>query len=217
MTKIYCIGDSHISFFSGVDRIYPIWPKDGKRKLKNLLIYHIGPATAHNLTNKNSATKSNESITKITRNIPFNSTIILSFGEIDCRNGIPKIHLEKGSSINELVNSTIDNYLSVIDTLSKNYHIIIWGAIPSRAEHGFSKRYPHIGSQLQRNQITLQFNSCLKHKVRKNSRISFVNIFSYLVNDDLTTKEEYFWDETHLSQKAMPFAKKEFKQIGIII
>ena len=27
---LYCIGDSHVSFFSGVDRIQPNWPDEAE-------------------------------------------------------------------------------------------------------------------------------------------------------------------------------------------
>lgn len=43
---IHCIGDSHVSFFGGLDRIQPVWPQRSDDRLPWFRTYHIGPALA---------------------------------------------------------------------------------------------------------------------------------------------------------------------------
>ncbi len=47
---IHCIGDSHSSIFSGMDRIQPSWPASSSDQLPWFKTHHIGPALAYNLT-----------------------------------------------------------------------------------------------------------------------------------------------------------------------
>lgn len=47
--NIYCIGDSHASFFSGYDRIQPSWPNKSTNKFSFLKNYRLGPVLAYNL------------------------------------------------------------------------------------------------------------------------------------------------------------------------
>jgi hypothetical protein len=49
---IHCIGDSHSCFFSGEDKIQPIWPEKSFDTLSYFRSYRIGPSTAYNLNNK---------------------------------------------------------------------------------------------------------------------------------------------------------------------
>ncbi len=46
---VYCLGDSHVSFFSGTDRIQPVWPERSVDALPVFRTFHLGPVLAYNL------------------------------------------------------------------------------------------------------------------------------------------------------------------------
>lgn len=78
--KIYCFGDSHVSFFGGVNKIQPVWPQKANNYLSFFEIFPLGPALAYNLVKNGTKTKSREKLFKIIKTLPGNSNILMCFG-----------------------------------------------------------------------------------------------------------------------------------------
>ena len=192
MDQIHCIGDSHVNFFC----VSPF-------------IHHwLGPLLAYNLSNK---------LDKVDElKIPLGSKILMCFGEIDCRFHIQKQIILQNKSQEELVKECVLRYIDALLKISqKGYDVGAFGPVASSpfpaSDH---KDFPRIGTCIERNEITKIFNEELS-KECKNVGLKFVSIFSLLLNEDGTSKKEFYADEVHLSQTIMPVTKplvlEEFK------
>lgn len=62
---IHCIGDSHVSLFSGFDAIAPYWPREAPSSISVFKLYHLGPVLAYNLMAEKSTTNSKAKLTEI--------------------------------------------------------------------------------------------------------------------------------------------------------
>lgn len=79
-------------------------------------------------------------------------------------------------------------------------------------DDALEKDYPFYGTNVERNRVSKYFNEYLKQKLEK-LNILFIDIFDKLVFENLETKDSYYFDGVHLSQKAMPyFLKKILKK-----
>lgn len=97
-----------------------------------------------------------------------------------------------------------------------NYHPIVWGVIPTKNCDMFiekpKEKFPHYGSIKERNFATKLFNQ-YSYDLCKQHDICFLSIFDYLINEDGSTKSEYYIDQIHLSKKAMPLIMKELEKV----
>src|SRR5215510_11271588 len=90
---IYCVGDSHVCFFSGEDKIQPAWPEIGDDQLPWFRSYRLGPVLAYNLCRVSASNRGRENLFDVCEyHIPGGASLLLCFGEIDCR-----VHLQKQS------------------------------------------------------------------------------------------------------------------------
>lgn len=212
---IHCVGDSHANFFSGFDIMQPEWPSPGiQNRYPFFRSYRIGPALAYNLCDNHTTTKGWERLMGLLEVIPKGSFILFCFGEIDCRAHILLQAKKLSRPIEEVVFNVVKRYFSIINEIqSKGYHPIVWGVAPSAPSDVNSKivvppQFLFHGSRSERNHVTRKFNEqCCK--MAKEGGVFFINLFDSLINPDQTPKREYFVDEIHLSQKAMPMAIDE--------
>jgi len=83
---IYCIGDSHASFFAGADRIQPNWPTAADGYLPLFKVLKIGSSLAYSLSVEGSRTRGRELLFEVLEtSVPQGAHVMLIFGEIDCR------------------------------------------------------------------------------------------------------------------------------------
>lgn len=207
---IYCIGDSHSSFFAGLNEIQRVWPVKAKQILPFFKVFPIGQTLAYNLINTKSTSKGREKLFEIlNQEIPKNEYVMLCFGEIDCRAHLLKQSRVQNKKIDVIVNECVDRYFSVILEIKKiNPNVIIWNVVPStRLEKIGNNLYPIVGSCKERNEITKLFNHTL-HKKCQTNNIYYISIYDKLMDESGLTNTSYYMDEIHLSQKAMPITLK---------
>ncbi len=206
---IYCIGDSHASFFSGRNSIQPAWPERSEDIIPSFKSYRLGATLAYSLSQSGTRTQGREKLLEITSQLPKNSYVLLNFGEIDCRVHLLKQAQEQSKNKEEVVSECVQRYFSVIKELQEKFRVIVWAVVPSTSsEKSIDPRYPHFGSNLERNEVTSLFNKQLERLCRDN-QILFISLFSQLINKNGSTNTRYFWDGVHLSQNAMPLAIEE--------
>lgn len=208
---LYCIGDSHSSFFSGEDRIQPNWPEAAASHLPLFQVLKVGSPLAYNLSREGSRTRGRETFFKLLKtSVPAHSHVMLIFGEIDCRAHVIKQSRSKGVPISEVIDELLDSYCSVIEeVVAMGHTVIVYNAIPSRIKAPNKSRqdpdYIAIGTCLERNAATRLFNEGLATRCRKNE-IHFLSTFDSLVDKQGLTNTWYYFDTIHLSQRAMPIA-----------
>lgn len=212
---IYCIGDSHVSFFSGLDGVQPCWPIVGNDVISFFRTYRLGPVLAYNLCEINTTTKGREALFSVLDTIPCGSTILLCFGEIDCRAHLLKQSVRRQKDIENVTKDCVDRYLRVIlEIQTAGFSLIVWNVVPSIVkEIAHTVKFPVYGTCEERNRITALFNLYLSNLCYR-FRIPFISIFDRLVDTEgLTLSEFYLKDGQHLSQKAMPLAISALNQV----
>lgn len=209
---IHCIGDSHVSVFSGHNKIVHGFPFSGD-KLTPFRTYHIGPYLAFNLSSSNHISR--RIIFDILSVIPQKSMILLCFGEIDCRNHLVKQSQIQNKSLYEIVQSCVEKYLHfILEIKNKGYKPIVWGPVATSNSEIIINQNPQFssyGTYQIRNQSIKLFNNILEQKCAEEN-ISFISILKFLLNDDMTSKSEYYLDSIHLSQNAIPIITKAFSK-----
>ncbi len=223
---IYCIGDSHVSFFSGLDKMQPLWPSKSEDVLNFFKTFRLGAVLANSLSRYGSAMKGRELLfvlldrripTVEFRAIPPGSKVLFCFGEIDCRAHIIKQAEINDASIEHIAAETADTYSQVLKEIQEiGYEVLVWNVIPPTNPEIQNSDYPHYGDYSQRIVATESFNKQLKKNAEKNNYI-FVDIYNDLIDKNRNANLEFYIDQVHLSQKAMPFAicalKKHFPAI----
>jgi len=217
---IYCIGDSHVSFFSGEDNTQPLWPKPSQDRLPFFKSFRLGAILAYNLVEYNTQMKGREILFTLLdrgipvpeRSIPPESNVLLCFGEIDCRAHLLKQAEQQKRPVESVVEECANRYFSVAQEVKRlGYDVFLWNVIPStRFEFVGNKEFPTYGACLERNYVTRLFNDNLDAACATND-ITFVSIFDQLLALDGLTNMDFYRDKVHLSQKAMPLALNALK------
>lgn len=210
---IYCVGDSHISFFAGANKIQPLWPRPSKDLIPFFRTFRIGAVLAWSLGGWGSKNRGREicaalldrGVPESEKQIPPGSRVLLSFGEIDCRCHVVAQAAKTNSSIETVVNRLAERYCGFIEEVASwGYRPIIWNVIPSSPdETGGTRDYPIVGTCRQRNEATRLINGILEAWCADKG-FEFVNVYRHLVDSEGRTLPEMFMDPIHLSQAAMP-------------
>jgi len=212
---IHCIGDSHVSLFSGYNKIQPEYPDQNYlTKFPFLKTYRLGAVLAYSLDKYNTQNRGREKLFEILSKLTKGDYVLLCFGEIDCR-----FHLLKQSDISEIpiefvVEKCIESYFSVIQEIKKmGFTVIVWNAVPT-TYIGNNPEFPTYKTHLRRNKCTALFNSKLNIRCKKEN-IIFIDIYKKLTIFNFT-KGFYFFDGGHLNQFVIPFFIKELKKNSLI-
>lgn len=210
---IYCIGDSHISFFSGRNEIQPAWPLSAHDAIPSFKTYRLRAVLAYRLPDFGSTMQGREKLLEILGIIPKQSRLLLSFGEVDCRVHLIKQSEKQGRPIEEVVNECVGRYFSQVLELKKEFRPMVWAVVPSSpTEKVLDPRYPHYGTPAERNRVHRLFNQELERLCKENS-IPFISIFNILTHPDGTTNTAFYSDQIHLSQRALPYAVRELQEV----
>jgi hypothetical protein len=216
---IHCIGDSHISVFTGYDEMPPIWNHLSRSNDRTdyFRSYRIGPATATGLGSKISI------IDDIIIRGPVDKEkdiILFCFGEVDIRAHLSREYLEKNKDIDELIKFSVDEYMRIVLLYkSRGYNVMIWSPIASFSDDKPYTTGPFFGSCSERNFVTRKFNNYLETLCKENN-IEFISIFEDMLLDGEKTNPIYLdnWDgcHIHLIQTSFPLIVKKFKEKGLI-
>ena len=216
--QIYCIGDSHASFFAGADRIQPNWPTVADGYLPLFKVLKIGSSLAYSLSVEGSRTRGREQLFEVLEtSVPQGAHVMLIFGEIDCRAHVLKQAARRSVPVSVVVEELAQNYFSVVEeVVALGYEVIVYNAIPSRIKAPTKSRqdpdYIAIGSCLERNAAAKLFNQRLAEHCSEKG-IRFLDIFDALVHRNGITNTWYYFDTIHLSQRAMPIVLNRLPEI----
>lgn len=208
---IYCIGDSHVSFFAGSDVIQPVWPQRSQDQLPWFRTFHIGPVLAFSLSRAGTSTRGREQLFDVLESaVPKGARVLLCFGEIDCRAHLLKQVARQGRGIEQVVADCLDAYFSLVAELqARGYAVIVYNAVPTRlSAPRKAKRdddYVAVGSWQQRNAAVRLFNAGAQQRCAAMG-LTFLDTYSAYVDQNDRTVEWYFFDTIHLSQRGMPAA-----------
>jgi hypothetical protein len=204
---IYCLGDSHRDIFFYINSYMK----------KNIFqVYNIQHTLAYNIAYEDH--HSHSLILNVLKNLSVNSKILMIFGEIDCRCHIVKQSLKQKKSLDYITEQVVDNYcIGLKRLIDKKYNINVWGPVASMNDVNVLNTdkhplYPYVGNNLERNYVTKKFNVYLKEKCEK-LNIGFYSVLENLINNDGSTKDEYYVDHVHLGFKAVPLILNNLQKL----
>ncbi len=216
--KAYVIGDSHTNFFSGNEQLcFQGIPNIResinicKPNTKEFMIFHLGPVLAYSTSRYLTKTRGREKSEFLFKTglIAPKMPVICSFGEIDVRMKVLKYAQKNHCAYSTVVDEIISHYLSFLDFININNEAIVWGPIATQKdESDIDTNFLRTGTENERNIITAYFNEKLKEKCKEHN-IKFASIFYDLIDENYRTKNEYYADGVHLSQRAWKFASKK--------
>lgn len=168
VTDVFCMGDSHIEMFGAVHR-------------KNLLpstrftTFLVGGATGLGLSNPQSHTQANKKFKRRIQQISKSTYILMMLGEVDCGFVIWWAADNKGEDVQSQLLRSFTNYTSFVDDLYQDgYTKIILATcplptIPDGVARGSvaKMREAVSATQLQRTELTHQYNSLLRIHARE--------------------------------------------------
>ena len=171
---IHIFGDSHRAFFTNTHPgSFAVAQQD------KIISYTLGPGTAHNFYENR-----HQNMMDILKQTKTKAAVLIVAGEIDCRLHIPKIHLETGKRIPDLVEDTVNRFMrSLIELKQDGYQAIAWGPHPTRHLEilDYNPEW-YNGDQRMRNQICMAFNGALSHQAAKN-KIPFATTFYNIIKE----------------------------------
>lgn len=206
---IHCIGDSHVSFFGGQDVVQPTWPEPALPELPWFRVLHLGPVLAFSLAKPDTTMRGRERLFEVLgQAVPPGSTVLLCFGEIDCRAHVLKQASRQGRPVAEVVADCLDSYFQVVrEVQARGFAVIVYNAVPTRlSTPRQAKRddnYVAVGSWPERNAAVRLFNAGAKQRCQVVGA-KFLENYPGLVTAQDKTVEWFFFDAIHLSQRAMP-------------
>lgn len=183
--KILCCGDSHTMVFKYCNTKQTNYQFD---------VCEVGGATAQGAVNPNSKTNALNIFTKKIYNTTKADKLLIMLGEVDCGFVIWVRSKKYNISVDEQLNTSINNLFSFIknilnNTNYKNNDIIITGSIlptiKDSTNLNFLKgaRSEVTVSQLDRTKKTLEYNNLLKNKCKKYGYI-YIDITDDIIGND---------------------------------
>jgi hypothetical protein len=220
---IYCFGNSHVSIFSGSDKMVPIWPSRSIDHLPWFKTFRLGGCTAYQ------AMKHISDILELVEVNPcligFNKetdTILLVFGEVDVRAHIVLQAEKQNRTVDSITLEVVDRYFEAIMALyNRGFKVAVFGCVGGYVlqEGDTGPPWPHSGTLEQRNGATRLLNDSIENLCSEVG-ISFVSVFEEMLEKDrITTKIKYLdmnAGKVHITTRMLPIVLWKFRDIGLI-
>lgn len=168
LPTIHVIGDSHTKEFAQV---------------QGCIIHWIGPVTMHRIGRDGISFLNLKNL-----GIQENQIAIFSFGEIDVRCHIGKQCDHYNRSLDEIIETLVQNYIQTVLLNRQLYHnltCIIYSVTPPTGPDSqtFNYLYPHYGSLEDRINISKKLNTRLSSAC-KDTGVPFLNVYDDYALDD---------------------------------
>ncbi|MBU0791689.1 MAG: hypothetical protein KKC55_14660 [Gammaproteobacteria bacterium] len=218
---IFCFGNSHVSIFSGTDKMVPIWPERSVDTLPWFRTFRLGACTAYQ------AMKWIKEIITITKqgSIGFNrekDTLLLVFGEVDIRAHVALQAEKQNKFISTVTLEIVDRYCEAISLLkSEGFNVAVFGCVAGFVLKDGDTRppWPYFGTIEQRNGATKIFNDSVGDFCKKIG-VPFISVFEEMLEDDgITTKIRYLdmdIGKCHINNRMLAIVLWKFRDIGLI-
>ncbi|CRY92535.1 TPR repeat family protein [Synechococcus sp. WH 8103] len=196
--KILHIGDSHCLSFS--HQIVSLGNQNFEIKpclVMGTKAYHLGNESPNNAFQL-------AFINRIKENFDRSRYLLLSFGEIDCREaeGIIPYCLKTGKNIQEVSTTTAERYVRWISRILKDFSgkvILLGVAAPSRVR---SENHSSLKANSVRPAAISSFNSALRDTCIS-SKMIFLDVFELTADQDGFNNEKWMLDGVHLKPGAI--------------
>jgi hypothetical protein len=207
---VHAIGDSHAALFSGRDSMIDAWPRSSRDPSGRFRAYRLGPVLAYHLPDPATTARGREKLlaTLAYGPVPPKGTVMLCFGEIDCRYHLLRQAELQERDIEEVVAECVERYVRVVlEVQAMGFATCVWGVMPANevAPGEEDPEYPSWGTARERNAVAGTFNRLLAERLEPHG-VPVISIFDSLVGPGGLPKRGYYVDSVHLSQTALPLA-----------
>lgn len=150
--------------------------------------------------------------------IQSNDTIVISYGEVDCRCHIQR-QIDVGKKEDDVIYDLVKAYMTTIknNTMKLDVKIIIVGIIPPTKQYDYESlhgpithEFPFVGTDQERVRYTNKVNTLLEKFSNENNYIYF-NPYSYYTREDGTLKFEL--SDTYGHIKDNSYFLKSFNEL----
>ena len=207
---VHVIGDSHAALFSGRDSMIDAWPRSSRDPSGRFRAYRLGPVLTYRLSDLAATARGREKLlaTLAYGPVPPRGTVMLCFGEIDCRYHLLRQAESQGRGVEEVVSECVARYARVVlEVQAMGFATCVWGVIPANevAPGEEDPEYPFRGTAHERSAVARIFNGLLADRLEPHG-VPVISIFDSLVGPDGLPRRGYYMDPVHLSQAALPLA-----------
>jgi hypothetical protein len=154
--------------------------------------------------------RDNTIINFVKDNIKVDDTIVLAYGEVDCRCHIQR-QINMGGIEDEIITELVHNYFRTIYNNVNELDVkkvVVVGIIPQTKQSDYESlngpithEYPFVGTDEERVRYTSKMNKLLEEKSIENGYIYF-NPYSYYTRLDGTLKFDFSDSTVHLRENS---------------
>ena len=142
-----------MAFFSGTDAMVDSWPRSSTDPSGRFRTYRLGPVLAYRLPDLGTSSRGREKLlaTLAYGPVPPRGTVMLCFGEIDCRYHLPRQVELQGRDAEEVVSECVDRYARVVlEVQAMGFTTCVWGVVPANEviSEEATPEYPSWGPRL---------------------------------------------------------------------
>jgi hypothetical protein len=186
------------------------WPRSSRDPSGLFRACRLGPALAYRLPDLAATARGREKLlaTLAYGPVPPKGTVMLCFGEIDCRYHLLRQAELQERDVEEVVSGCVDRYARVaLEVQAMGFTTCVWGVVPANevAAGEEDSEYPFWGTARERNAVARIFNGMLADRLELRG-VPVISIFDSLLGPDGLPKRGYYMDSVHLSQTALPLA-----------
>lgn len=213
---IHVIGDSHVSVFNGTWELSKGCPYPND-EIPGFRTYNTSSHLAYNLGIRNHPV--NALVFSVVRSIPLCDTLLLIFGEIDCRNHLCKQKLLQNKPIDVMVRECVEIYVNSIIEIAESRKLIFWGPHPlyyTIEEKGCTPQPFNVsfGSYEEINYAKFLFNLFLS-KICKDKGLPFGTMYFKMVEGSCQFTKSSYIDGSHLLPKSLPDIMNILEGMGV--
>jgi hypothetical protein len=192
---VHTIGDSHAGGVTNLTGAFD--------KISGINRHWLGPRLMYSI--------SREGINLNSMGINSGDTVILCFGEIDCR-----FHVHKFISQNtyqQVIDNLVESYFNLIKNLIDNYNVrvIVYNVVPSikKGTVEENQSYPFLGTDEERKSYVTYMNYKLSESCKVNN-ILFIDVYNKYICEDGFLKREFSDGNVHITEHSFieDFLKK---------
>lgn len=205
----YVLGDSHVTLFSGQDLPTRGFPNETGDRLKNFVTGDASARLAYNFNQKDHQVTT--AINNMISQIEPGSTVIFSFGEIDCRSHVWTQIKVWGKGLIQTVSKIVERYTSGLEHFIKQ-GLDVYALLP----HIVKNKANIESASGTWEEITLA-SFLFNLQMEKWNKDRCISLFAWTFSNQIYERYEYYRDDYHLNHNALPAMLSECKLKGIEI
>lgn len=210
---LFVVGDSHVSLFSGVDGLQPLYPEPSTSALPGVRVARLGPFLAHSVTRPGHRVQ--ELLTRAVSDVPTSTTLLLSFGEIDCRDHVVPIAHKTRRTPGDVARDLAQRFVPAARAILPHHPLAFLATPVTPSDHIGGPHFPDQYTVAELEEATNAFNTTLASEARRLGS-SVVNFDAAMREPTGRRREDCFQDIIHCRVTVLPEACEALIAEGLV-